>query len=151
MPRLSQAATRTLAQTLFKPGLKIDIGFDFFCLKPKDKLKTTLSKRIKQSYRFEITVGTKGRGKQSQGTVTKIQTSHRDTITHNFIFVIRMVSLCLCYLDQSKKRLKNQETKSTNSISTMGSSDSSSSSSSSSSIESDGSDHESTLQSRKTV
>ena len=57
-----------------------------------------------------------------------------------------LVSLCLYYLDQSKKRLKNQETKSTNSISTMGSSDSSSSSSS---IESDGSDHESTLQSRE--
>ena len=57
-----------------------------------------------------------------------------------------IVSPCLYYLDQSKKRLKNQETKSTNSISTMGSSDSSSSSSS---IESDGSDHESTLQSRE--
>lgn len=97
MPRLSQAATRTLAQTLFKPGLKIDIGFDFFCLKPKDKLKTTLSKRIKQSYRFEITVGTKGRGKQSQGTVTKIQNSHGDTITHNYFCDSHGISVSMLF------------------------------------------------------
>ena len=83
-PGIYRVSTQSLAQTLFKPGLKIDFGFRLLILeslKLQNQLKTTLSKRIKQSYRFEITVGTKGRGKQNQGTVMKIQTRHRNIWT----------------------------------------------------------------------